>query len=155
MSAGAFAVRLAAAGVGRGEYGNEDAERFDVFGGGQVREPVAGRVHADHHRRVGRGLHTGPRHPRTAVRSCNVRLHRVAGDFLQNLLPACRVEAGEPVHAGVQRAEPLGDLVDDPLGLAPEGAAVVAILGATDAETLTLEREWVDGIDIGKAVAYL
>lgn len=49
MSAGAFAVRLAAASVSNGEHGNEDAERLDVFGGGEGREPVAGRVHADHY----------------------------------------------------------------------------------------------------------
>ncbi|MFD9499473.1 LLM class flavin-dependent oxidoreductase [Streptomyces sp. NPDC060035] len=29
------------------------------------------------------------------------------------------------------------------------------VLGATEAEALALEREWVDGIDIGKAIAYL
>ncbi|PSJ25442.1 hypothetical protein B7P34_28155 [Streptosporangium nondiastaticum] len=54
-----------------------------------------------------------------------MRLHRIAGDFLQYLLPACRGEAGEPAHASVQRAKPLGNLVDNPLGLTPEGAAVV------------------------------
>lgn len=42
MSAGAFAVRLAAASVGNGEHGDEDTEGLDVFGGGEAREPVAG-----------------------------------------------------------------------------------------------------------------
>lgn len=57
-----------------------------------------------HHRGVGRGLHTGARHPRTAVRSCDVRLHRIAGDVPRNLLPACRGEAGEPAQGAWQSA---------------------------------------------------
>ncbi|WTW50164.1 hypothetical protein OG613_46295 (plasmid) [Streptomyces sp. NBC_00015] len=93
MSAGAFAVRLAAASVRNGEHGDEDAERLEVFGGGETHEPVAGRFHADHDRGVCRGFHTGSRHPRTTVRSCNVRLHRIAGDFLQDILLTCRGEA--------------------------------------------------------------
>ncbi|MEU2437401.1 hypothetical protein ABZ595_14540 [Streptomyces rubradiris] len=55
----------------------EDREGMDVFGGGQTREPVPGRVHADHHRGVGRGLHTGPCHPGTAEARPSSRLFPV------------------------------------------------------------------------------
>lgn len=36
MSAGAFAVRLAATSVSKDEHGNEDTERLEVFGGGKA-----------------------------------------------------------------------------------------------------------------------
>lgn len=77
--------RRVAASAGNGEHADEDTEGIGVFGGGEAREPVPGRVHADHHRGAGRGLHTGPCHPGTAARGCDVCLRRIAGDFLQYL----------------------------------------------------------------------